>query len=188
MSVLRMTQTHFHGFTTPQRKALEKLLAQIFPLDVVETRTAKGNLSTKALTLALGMRLGSLGFEQRSQVNLPGTDLGLEPDFFRRGAGELGAIAGESQFALRECVAYDFLKHAQLQRMNFCSTSIQITPSRGLAAQFKNACATFEWAKSVLEHLVLPVQDLRVALVGIELQPVQSDRLDSATEATAVTK
>lgn len=99
---------------------------------------------------------------------MPGPNNGLEPDFFRRAAGELGGITGELQLALRECVPYDFLKHAKLQRTGFCATSIEIVPASGLARDFNNACATFEWARTFLEHLVLAVEDLRIALVGLD--------------------
>ncbi len=126
MPVLSITQSHLHGFAAQEGKAVQKLLGQIFPVNVMETRTAKGNLSTKRLTKALAMRLGLFGFEQPGPIGLPGTPFALEPDFFRRPAGELDGIAGELQFALRECVPYDFLKHAHLQRMGFCSTSYRV--------------------------------------------------------------
>jgi hypothetical protein len=187
MSVLQITESYLHGFTTPQRKTLEKLLHQMFPIDnVAESRTTKGNLSTKALTQAVAMRLGALGFEEPAPVSLPGTAYGLEPDFFRRAAGELGGIAAELQFALRECVVYDLLKHARLQRDGFCGTSIEIVPTANLAQALNNACATFAWAQCALEQLVLPVHDFRVALVGLELQAGQREAAGAASEAMAV--
>jgi hypothetical protein len=172
------------GLSAPQSRALQKVLAQVFPLNVVEKRTAKGNLSAKSLTWPVTLRLGSLGFEEPAPVALPGTSFGLEPDFFRRGAGELGAIAGELQLGLRECVPYDFLKHAMLQRMGICATSIQIVPAVSLSRALRNACATFEWAKAMLDQLVLPVTSFRVALVGLELVAGQSTAA-TAKAATA---
>jgi hypothetical protein len=183
VSLIQRASIELRGFDKPQAKAIEKLLGQMFPVEVVETRTAKGNLSTKQITEGLLLRLGSLGFEKPGSVAIAGTRFGLEPDFFRRGAGDLGGISGELQLALRECVPYDFLKHAMLQRMGYCHTSIEIVPTGGLAGELRNACATFDWAKTVLDNLVLPVRDLRIALVGIELCAVRGQPVGVADQA-----
>jgi hypothetical protein len=46
MSLIQRASLELRGFDKSQTKAMEKLLGQMFPVEVVETRTEKGNLST----------------------------------------------------------------------------------------------------------------------------------------------
>jgi hypothetical protein len=57
--LIQRASIKLRGLHKPQAKAIEKLLGQMFPVEVVETRTEMGNLSSKRITEGLLQRLGS---------------------------------------------------------------------------------------------------------------------------------
>jgi hypothetical protein len=44
---------------------------------------------------------------------------------------------------------------------------MEIVPERALARELNNACANFDWALAMLDNLVLPLRNFRIALVGV---------------------
>jgi hypothetical protein len=169
MMQIELADFQHRGLSDAEARDLRELLRAVFPIPATEHRTSKGNLSTKSLTGPVLQALREHGFVETRMVPLAGTSYGLQPDFLRVGPDPRNTIAGELQLALRETVLYDFLKHARLQAMGICNTSLELVAGADLARELNNACADFDWALTMLDNLVLPVRGLRVGLAGLRL-------------------
>lgn len=171
MPQIQVAQTEYRSLTPDQIQAVDALLHNVFPVAAVRQQTSSGKLSTKTVTGPVLDALRQNGLPASLPVGLAGSGFGLEPDFLGKGEDVLGIVGGELQLALRETVIYDFLKHAWLQRSGICTVTLELIPSRRLASSLDNACASFDWALTMLDELVVPTCELRIALVGLELVP-----------------
>lgn len=171
MPEIQVAQTEYRGLTQDQIHAVDALLRNVFPVATVRQQTNSGKLSTKTVTGPVLDALRKSGLPASSPVGLPGSRFGLEPDFLGKGVDVLGIVGGELQLALRETVIYDFLKHAWLQRSGICAVALELIPGRQLASSLDYACASFDWALTMLDELVVPTCELRIALVGLQLAP-----------------
>lgn len=171
LAQIQVGRTEYRNLTQRQQRDAQALLGQVFPVNTTLIARSTG-LSTSSVTPAVKRAMLAAGFAgpKNIVIRAPTGNVTIQPDFLSTNPHKtLGIVSAECQLALRESVAYDFLKHAELQKRQHASVAIEFVPGDGLCPRLPDGCASFVWALGVLDVLVLPRDTLRVALVGLEL-------------------
>jgi hypothetical protein len=127
----------------------------LFPINTKISLTSKGSISKPCtLTNPIEQTLISLGAKKGQTYHIPNNPYGLQPDF--EITTPQGIVIGmESQFGLRESVFFDFLKHAELQRIGKFQALIEIIPDDNIVKNIPGA-AGFSWLNTMINNIVIP--------------------------------
>lgn len=146
----------WHEVSGELRSAIYAFLKNTFPIDTCINVTGKGKIS-KPGTLTNPIKQALLkwpGAIEPAPYPVGDTKFGLEPDFEIPLQSRVN-VAVESQFALRESVFFDILKHAELQRRGESHVLVELVPSDALSVDLPGS-AKLSWVHTMLATIVWP--------------------------------
>lgn len=162
----------WHEISGELRSAVYDFLKITFPINTCIHVTGKGKISkpstlTNPIKQALLKRHGAC---KHKSYPVGDTKFRLQPDFEIPLQSRVN-VAVESQFALRESVFFDILKHAELQRRGESHVLVELVPSDALLVDLPGS-ANLSWLRAVLQTIVWPylvANAVKVVVVPIDL-------------------
>jgi hypothetical protein len=154
------------------RSAVYNFLKITFPINTCIHVTGKGKIS-KPGTLTNPIKQALLkwpGACKHKSHPIGDTKFRLQPDFEIPLQSRVN-VAVESQFALRESVFFDILKHAELQRRGASHVLVELVPSDALSVDLPGS-ANLSWLREMLQTIVWPylvTNTVKIIVVPINL-------------------